>query len=202
MPGFQDGLGHELEFDPAGAHALLTQAGFTTGKGFPTLAFSFPDGPSNMRRAQYLQSQWRDHLGLEVQLNAVDPTTYQQAIDQRNYDLAFGGWAADYPDPQDWFALLFGCKGAYNKFGYCNASFDRLVARADTAISLTDRLSLYAQAQTTLIQDVPVAPLFVRGRLALVKPWVQSIDGGPLPISPLDDYPGSLFLDRVQIVPH
>jgi hypothetical protein len=53
-----------------------------------------------------------------------------------------------------------------------------------------------------LLQDVPVAPLFVRGRLALIKPWVQSIDGGPLMLTALDDYPGSLFLDKVQILPH
>jgi hypothetical protein len=65
-----------------------------------------------------------------------------------------------------------------------------------------DRLPLYAQAQTQMLQDLPVAPLFVRGRLALVKPWVTSVDGGPLPITPYDDYPGSLFLDRVQILPH
>ena len=52
------------------------------------------------------------------------------------------------------------------------------------------------------MQDAPVAPLFARGRLALVKPWVRSADGGPLPITPLDDYPGSLFLDKVQILPH
>jgi hypothetical protein len=45
-------------------------------------------------------------------------------------------------------------------------------------------------------------PLFVRGRLVLVKPWVQSADAGPLPITAEDDYPGSFFLDRVQILPH
>jgi ABC-type oligopeptide transport system substrate-binding subunit len=68
--------------------------------------------------------------------------------------------------------------------------------------NLSDRLRLYAQAQTLLMQDVPVAPLFVRGRLVLVKPWVQSTDGGPLLLTALDDYPGSLFLDKVQILPH
>jgi ABC-type oligopeptide transport system substrate-binding subunit len=68
--------------------------------------------------------------------------------------------------------------------------------------NLPDRLRLYGQAQTLLLQDLPVAPLFVRGRLVLIKPWVQSIDGGPLVLTPLDDYPGSLFLDKVQILPH
>jgi ABC-type oligopeptide transport system substrate-binding subunit len=98
--------------------------------------------------------------------------------------------------------MVFGCKGAYNTVGYCSPAFDQLVARADSGGSLPDRLKFYAQAHLLLMQDVPVAPLFTRGRLALVKPWVRSVDGGPLIITPLDDYPGSLFLDKVQILRH
>ena len=199
MPGFQEGLGHELGFDPQGGRALLAQAGF--GSVPPKLTFSFAIGGNNLRRAEYLRAQWGDHLGLDVQLSAMDMAGYQQAIATRSYDLALGGWAADYPDPQDWFGMLFGCQGAYNQSAYCNPSFDQLVARADTAIALGDRLPLYNQAQTLLTQDAPVLPLFVRGRLVLVKPWIQSVDGGPLQITAADDYPGSFMLDRAQILP-
>jgi oligopeptide transport system substrate-binding protein len=201
MPGFQDGLGHELGFDPDGARALLGQAGFGDEQPFPSLAFSFDDTPANRRRAEYLRDQLNTNLGVQVDLNGMDPTAYQQALDAGTYDLAFGGWNADYPDPQDWLGPLFGCKGAFNKLSYCNASFDQTLARADISVSLADRLQLYAQAQTQLMQDVPVAPLFVRGRLALVKPWIKTTDGSPLVLTPLDDYPGSLFLDKVQILP-
>jgi ABC-type transport system substrate-binding protein len=76
------------------------------------------------------------------------------------------------------------------------------VARADTGTDLDTRVSLYNQAQTILIQDAPVAPLFVRGRLVVVKPWVQSTGGGPLVITAQDDYPGDLFLDMVQVAAH
>ena len=199
MPGFQEGLGHELGFDPQGGRALLAQAGF--GSVPPKLTFSFAIGGNNLRRAEYLRAQWGDHLGLDVQLSAMDMAGYQQAIATRSYDLALGGWAADYPDPQDWFGMLFGCQGAYNQSAYCNPSFDQLVARADTATALGDRLPLYHQAQTLLTQDAPVLPLFVRGRLVLVKPWIQSVDGGPLQITAADDYPGSFMLDRAQILP-
>jgi oligopeptide transport system substrate-binding protein len=203
MPGFQDDPGHALGFDVKGARSLLNQAGFASGRDFPKLAFTFPDSPANLRRAQYLQAQWSTNLAIDVELYAMDEAAYQQAIDSGSYDLAFGGWNADYPDPQDWFRTLFGCKGAYNKFNYCDDVFDQIVARADTGSAvLSDRLPLYAQAQALLMQDLPVAPLFVRGRLVLVKPWVQSTDGRPLVLTPLDEYPGSLFLDKVQIMPH
>ena len=45
------------------------------------------------------------------------------------------------------------------------------------------------QAQQILATDLPVAPLYFRGRMVLVKPWVQN-----LVITAKDDYPGLSFL--------
>ena len=183
MPGFQTGVGRDLDFDPAGAKALLAQAGVNTAN---ALTFRYADDPSELRRAQWFQDELSSNLGVTVQLATTG-----------DYDLAFGGWSADYPDPQDWFGPLFACKAPYNASGYCDSAFDQTVARADADVSATGRLALYAQAQTQLLQDAPVAPLFSRGRLALVKPWVDS-----LKLTPFDEYPGSLFLDQVRILPH
>jgi oligopeptide transport system substrate-binding protein len=202
MPGFQDGVGQDIAFDASDARAILAQSGLGDSEPLPRLEFSFPDTPANQRRAEYLRAQWNVNLGIGLQLRPMDPDAYQQALTDGNYDLAFGGWSADYPDPRDWLGTLFTCGSTFNTFGYCNASFDQLMARADLATRLPDRLQLYAQAQTLLLQDVPVAPLFVRGHLVLVKPWVQATDGSPLILTPLDEYPGSLFLDKVQVLAH
>ncbi len=202
MPGFQEGLGQELAFDPAGAQGLLAEAGFPGGAGFPTLTYSFATTSANQRRAEFLQAQWKQNLSINVQLNSMESKAYQAAFKDKNYELAFGGWGADYPDPQDWFNTLFGCKGGNNKYNFCNPTFDAAVARADTGTDLSDRVVLYNQAQTILITEAPVAPLFVRGRMVLIKPYVQMVDGGPLSITGQDDYPGDLFLDSVRIAPH
>jgi hypothetical protein len=42
----------------------------------------------------------------------------------------------------------------------------------------------------------------VRGRLVVVKPWIQQVGGGPLTITAQDDFPGDFFLDTVQVLPH
>ncbi len=202
MPGAQEGLGQELAFDPQGAQALLAEAGYANGQGFPTLTYSFATTSANQRRAEFLQAQWKQNLNINVQLNSMESKAYQAAFKDKNYELAFGGWGADYPDPQDWFNTLFGCKGGNNKYNYCNPTFDSLVAQADTGTDLSDRVTLYNQAQTILIQDAPVAPLFVRGRMVIVKPYVQMVDGSQLMITGQDDYPGDLFLDMVRIAPH
>jgi oligopeptide transport system substrate-binding protein len=94
-------------------------------------------------------------------------------------------------------ASLFGCKASNNKYSYCDQQFDQASAKGDTGTDLNQRLQAYAQAQQILIQDLPVAPLFYRGRMVLVKPWVQN-----LVITPKDDYPGDLFLKDVFLVKH
>src|SRR5262249_38190307 len=152
---------------------------------------SFPDTPDNQHRAEDLRAQWSVNLGIDLQLHPMDADAYQQALSQGNYDLAFGGWSADYPDPQDWLGTLFTCDSTFHSLHYCNSSFDQLMARADIARLSSERLQIYAQAQTMLLQDLPVAPLFVRGHLVLVKPWVQTTDGRPLILTPMDEYPGS-----------
>jgi oligopeptide transport system substrate-binding protein len=202
MPGFDNDLGRDLGFDPAAAKAALAQAGFANGQGWPDVSYSFAASASGLRRAEFLHAQWLANLGIDVRLNGADSETFQQAFDASDYDLAFGGWAADYPDAQDWLTTLFSCQGANNKFSFCNPMLDQVLARADGAFGSDDRLARYRQAQMLLLQAAPIAPLYARGHLALVKPWVQSTDGSPLPISALDDFPGSFFLDRVQILPH
>jgi len=202
MPGYQEGLGQELNFDVEGARTLLAQAGFPNGQGFPNIAFTFAATTANQRRAEFLQAQWKQNLGINIQLNSMENKAYQAAFKDKNYELAFGGWGADYPDPQDWFNTLFGCKGGNNKYNYCNPTFDATVAQADTGVDLSDRVVLYNQAQTLLITEAPVAPLFVRGRMVLIKPYVQMVDGSPLSITGQDDYPGDYFLDSVRIAPH
>ncbi|MBV9168451.1 MAG: peptide ABC transporter substrate-binding protein [Chloroflexi bacterium] len=202
MPGYQEGLGQDLSFDPEGARSLLAQAGYPNGQGFPSLQYTFAATTANQRRAEFLQAQWKQNLNINIQLNSMETKAYQAAFKAKQYDLGFGGWGADYPDPQDWFGTLFSCKGGNNKYNYCNPQFDQLIAQADTGTDLNQRVALYNQAQTQLVQDAPVAPLFVRGRMVVVKPWVQSVSGGPLMITPQDDYPGDLFLDMVQIAPH
>jgi oligopeptide transport system substrate-binding protein len=50
MPGYQEGLGQELGFNPEGAKSMLAQAGFPNAQNFPTLTYSFATTTANHRR--------------------------------------------------------------------------------------------------------------------------------------------------------
>jgi oligopeptide transport system substrate-binding protein len=194
MPGFQAELGTDIDFDAAAARDLLKQAGITDPAQFPRLRLRFASTSANRARAEFIQAQLKQSLGISIVLDAMEQKAFQAAYTEKDYDLAWGGWGADYPDPQNWMAGLFGCNARNNKYNYCNQQFDAASAKGDTGTQLTARLQAYAEAQQILVQDLPVAPLFYRGRMVVVKPWVQN-----LRITPKDDYPGMSFLNHVFV---
>ena len=197
MPGYQPDLGKDIDFDPAGAKQLLAQAGYSDLATFPQIHFRYANTSANQSRVEFIQGQLKQNLGLTIVLEPMEQKAYQAAYREKDYDLAWGGWSADYPDPQNWMASLFGCNASNNKYNYCNQQFDQASQKGDTGSDQNQRMQAYAQAQQILVQDVPVAPLVYRGRMVVVKPWVKN-----LVITPKDEYPGVSFLPQVFLTQH
>jgi oligopeptide transport system substrate-binding protein len=77
--------------------------------------------------------------------------------------------------------------------GWDGVIFDGLVAKARRMLDQTQRLKLYQKAESILIEEAVVLPLFYHMNHMLVKPWVKRF-----PISPNTN----LFLKEVVIEPH
>jgi oligopeptide transport system substrate-binding protein len=197
MPGYQPDLGTDINFDAAAAKDLLKQAGYADPSTFPQLHFKFTTTTANQSRAEFIQAQLKQNLGVNIVLDSMESKAYQAAYKAKDYDLAWTGWTADYPDPQNYMSGLFGCNASNNKYNYCNKEFDAAATKGDTGIDLNARLQAYAQAQQILVTDLPVAPLYYRGRTVLVKPWVQN-----MVITPKDEYPGLTFLNAIGVSKH
>jgi oligopeptide transport system substrate-binding protein len=169
----QDPLG---KFDPIRARLLL-QSADPTGSKTRALTFNYDAGnPVNKAVAEFLQSQWRDNLGVQVDLQSVPYTQFLRARLNGQYVLARDGWKADYDHPQDWFDNLWGqlagCPDSNCTSGYDTKAYDDLVARADaepTDLALAD----YRKLTQMLIDDIVYIPLFYANGSFLFKPYVR-----------------------------
>lgn len=197
MPGYQGELGSDIGFTPDAARTSLAQAGYSDPGRFPRPKILIATNSANQRRAEFIQAQLKENLGVDVDIDSLEQKAAIVAVQSKDYDFDFRGWGADYPDPQDWFATNFSCAGGNNFTGYCNPEVDRLIAEADGSLDQAQRLNAYGNAQALILQDVPVAPLFFRGRVVVVKPYVQN-----LTLTPQDEFPGDFFFDQVSIAPH
>ena len=73
MPGYDPQLGNEYAFNSERAGQLLARAGFPGGQGFPTVSFTFVNQPGERIIAEFIQAQMRDNLGVELNLDPLDP---------------------------------------------------------------------------------------------------------------------------------
>lgn len=148
--------------------------------------------------AAYMAQQWRDQLGIQVELVSLELEAWVEQIGQHIYDLEWNGWIPDYPHPQNYLEPTFACMPG-NLYGYCNPAYDDLLDRAARTEDPEQQLALYQDAQRLIVED-PVG-IFVAwpGGQALVAPWVEG-----LVLTPMDeaDFPGVLFLHQVTVAPH
>jgi oligopeptide transport system substrate-binding protein len=158
--------------DPAAARALLAEAGFPEGKGFPRLELIYNPVASSPRVLEAVQAMWKRELGVEVTLAVQDFRVYLDAMKGLRHDIAGARWIGDYDDPNT-FLDMFVTGGGNNQTGWSSPAYDELIARAARATEPAARHALLSQAETLLLAEAPVAPLLFGARTHLVHPDVQ-----------------------------
>jgi oligopeptide transport system substrate-binding protein len=179
-------------FDPAAAVQALAESTYGGPEGLPEITMYFnSDLSGNQERAEWVAGQFRDILGVEIELAPTDGTTL---VDLRKNPETFpqmlltGSWIQDYPDPQNWLSVYWKCDASFAKrFAYCNPEFDALVEKGDSTVDPVERLTYYQQAGELLVNDVPGPFLYNQAGTYVVKPYVI----GYTPNASEVEWPGS-----------
>jgi oligopeptide transport system substrate-binding protein len=160
--GFKGYLGANgdpyAKFDPQAAKALY-QKWDPTGSKVKNLEYRYNSSPGNDKRAQNLQAQWKQNLGVDVKLVPTDFPTLQKDRKKKIVIIGRESWGIDYDHPQDWFDNLFSCSqakvGRGNDEAYCNPAMDA-ITQAANAKPITDPATVadYVKAQKMLVNDV------------------------------------------------
>ena len=141
------------------AKALMEEAGYPNGEGFPAIKYSTNNTPNHIAIAEYLQSVWKETLGVDM---TVDVQEWAVFLDMRNkgeYELARGGWTADFLDPSSLFELCLST-GGNNDTGYANERYDELMYAAQSEPDPVKRFEYFHEAESILKEDLPFIPLY------------------------------------------
>lgn len=168
------------------ARALLAEAGFPGGAGFPEISYLFNTSDGAQFFAQAIQEMWRKNLGIRVALKNQEYKVYRVSMEQGDYELARSAWSGDFLDPITFLSLFEG-NSNMNWTGWRNADFDRALDEAARARSRESRFALLRNAEKILADDVPVIPTVYNRNKFLIRPEVRGWFPNLLDIHPYND---------------
>jgi oligopeptide transport system substrate-binding protein len=172
-------LGYEppkiFGYDVARARQLLAEAGYPDGKGWPGLELTYNTSESHLKIAVALQQMWKDALNIDVTLANQEWKVYLDSIDQMDFQMARRGWIGDYVDPNN-FLDLFLCGGGNNNTGFCDPVYDEMIQRqAPRAKTRDERYAIFREAETRLMEQMPILPIYTYTSNHLIHPSVRGM---------------------------
>ena len=78
--------------DVAKAKELLANAGYPDGAGFPTIEYMTNDAGYHKPLAEYLQSCWKESLGINMDIKVVEWSTFTPTRRAGDFQVARNGW--------------------------------------------------------------------------------------------------------------
>lgn len=146
-------------YDPEGAKALLTEAGYA--EGFSTRIYSDTD-PQSISVVQAIIQDW----------GAVGVTTESISLEfAQLLDIMFGdnpgqmpvlyiSWYADYPDPSNFYQPLLQCGSGNNTGGFCDETLDAMEAAAALLPPGEARWTAYGALEAAINEQMPWSFVF------------------------------------------
>ncbi|MDT8426458.1 MAG: ABC transporter substrate-binding protein [Methyloprofundus sp.] len=157
--------GHAQRKSIAAALTLMQEAGYAngidplTGESLVLYLDTAASGPDDRARLNWYRKQFAK-LGIQLVIRATDYNRFQQKMRDGNAQIFMWGWNADYPDPENFFFLLYGpnakaVHGGENTGNYQNMEFDRLFKQMSYMSNGTERLAVIRKMQEIIRYDAP-----------------------------------------------
>ena len=185
-PGFQAYLGDNADpyskFDAAAAKAALAKWD-PDGSKVKGLQYEYNVTDINDAIAKNLQSQWKQNLGVTIDLKTVDSPGIKADRKAKKVIMGRESWGMDYNHPQDWLDNLSTCAqakvGRGNYGGYCNPKVDDLATKAN-GLELTKAVPDYQSAFKLMVEDIQWANMLYESQVYLVQSYVSGAGGNNL----------------------
>ena len=137
---------------------------------------------------EVILQMWRQVLGVEVDIEQVEWATFLDDLDRKKFQAYTSGWAADYPDPQDFLDILFHSDSSINHSAYSNPAVDAVLEEARTEQDPARRIQLYHQAEEMIVNDAAWLPRWFTGeQYVLIKPHVSGYKLTPMIVPKLKE---------------
>lgn len=135
------------------------------------------DTPISKVAAEYIKSQIETNLpGVTLKIKQMpfkQKTTLELAGD---FEASYSGWSPDYPDPTAFLETMTK-DNAQNNTDWDNKEYNEIIKETNGSLlrEPEKRNEALKQAESILLHDAPVAPVYQKGEAHLTNPQVKGL---------------------------
>ena len=151
-----------------------------------TMIYGNNEGDEVAKVAQAIKEQVEGNLeGVTINLQAMTKAERLDKMQNDNYDVALTRWGPDYADPMTYLGMWI--TNNSNNYGFwSNAEYDKIIADCTTGQYVSDydaRWAALYDAETLVMQEAVIAPLYTKANANLINPGVQGIEFHPVALN-------------------
>ena len=164
------------DYDLAQAKTMLAKAGYPEGKGLAPIRLDLKGTATNFRQQGEFIRDALAKVGITIEIVPNTMPGYLEKERDGNLQFTFGVWDSDYPDAENFLALLYSknISPGPNIANYKNAAYDRLYEKIALMAPSEERSRLILEAEDLAFTDLPIVPLFYPLAFSVGHGWVKN----------------------------
>jgi peptide/nickel transport system substrate-binding protein len=196
---YKEGKLPQYEFNLEKSKELLTEAGWVDSDGDGiidkdgvafSISINYWNSWSFMTNVAPMIQAWWAELGIESEIQAIDPATYTDLIFrttdvEKPYDVLLSGWGLFGPEPDHYAAYFAPETQGSSFFNYYNEEVKALFDQGRVTFDDAERTAIYEEAEALLWEELPVLPLYYPTAITVVSSKVNLdeaiLDGNRIP---------------------
>lgn len=156
----------EASFDATQAKQVLADQNLE-------LTMIIEDDDVSKKIGEYIQGSLKQQ-NVDVKLLSLPKKERLAREGRGDYDLSLASWAPDYQDATT-YLNLFMTGNPFNMMDYSNKQYDKLLKQAENELDQDKRLELLSKAETMLLDDQAISPVYQRKNAFLQNTEVKNL---------------------------
>ncbi len=157
----------------------LKEVGYTK-ETYPPIVISHWSDPRDKSTAQTIQQQLINALGVQVELECSDWSTYLKKMSTGDFQLAGFGWFSWFSDPMYNLEYLKFKNSGLNGTGWQDQDYIALLDKADITLDPKVRSDILLQAEQHALEQLPLIPIYFQTYKFIKAPGIQGDSLSPL----------------------
>lgn len=165
---------HDLQTAQTLLNEFLEEQHLTL-KDLAPITLCYATGERGHKIAQAVQQQWKQALGIDVLLQSCESKVFYDLLNSHHYQISIGSWFADVQDPTAFLEIFKFKNNGTNNTQWENSTYIQLLDLAAQETQAEKREALFKQAESVLMQEMPLIPLFYSAYNYLKSPALKGV---------------------------